>query len=409
MDVMRASDEKIMRKKTRILIADGSEPARSHLRNLLEPEKEWEIIGEATHGEEVLRWVQQERPDIVIMDEEMPILDGIKATQAISRAHPEIGVIIVSTENNTEHLRAAMIAGARNFLIKPFTREELVRAIYQLIQDQNGALGFPGERSSLMVIYSLHGGMGKTMLTANLGAALAEAQAKVVTVDLGFPSGHLDLFLDLSPEYTWQDAAWALQELTPSHLEHYLTAHETGLKALCAPSQLQWMDPNSPSEVHPLLPLLREYYQFILLDLPSGLSDETLTTFEMADRVLLLITQDVPHLRDVRLFLEMLGEMEFPPEKLCLILNRHQDRTQPSRQEIEKALQREVFWCLPSQEETVTLAINCGQPFVLTAPRSPIARSIVALAHRFQEKKEPSSEGRRRSRILPWRNIVSRD
>jgi pilus assembly protein CpaE len=370
-----------MDRKPRILIAGESGQMRRNMRRILDLDEGLEVIGEVSDGEEAVRWVRQKHPDLVIMDLELPVLDGIKATQIITAEHPEVGVIVVSDEGDLELLRAAMVAGARNFLVKPYTTVELMTAIYQLIQRRPPAGGTKG---TVLALYSPHGGQGRTTLAANLGVALAQDQAQVVAVDLNLQFGSLDLFLDLEPENTWQEMVWDLSELTPAQLDRYLTPHASGLKVLCAPRQPRWEEPIPAAEVQQVLALLRDPFQYILLDLSSGLDEVVLTALEEANLVMLLATQEVPSLRHISLFLDMLEEMEYPLEKVRLILNRYNDREEPRRQEIEKALKREIVWCLPDQRPIVGAAINQGQPVVLMAPKSPIARSIVGLARHLQ-------------------------
>lgn len=380
-----------MDRKPRILIVGESGQMRRNMRRILDLDEGLEVIGEVSDGEEAVRWVRQKHPDLVLMDLELPVLDGIKATQIITSENPEVGVIVVSDEGDLELLRAAMIAGARNFLVKPYTTVELMTAIYQLIQQRPPS---GGEKGTVIAIYSPHGGQGRTTLTTNLGVALAQEQTRVVAVDLNLQFGSLDLFLDLDPENTWQEMVWDLSELTSDQLDRYLTPHVSGLKVLCAPRQPRWAEPIPASDVQQVLALLRDPFQYILLDLSSGLDEVVLTALEEADRVMLLATQEVPSLRHVSLFLDVLEEMEYPAEKVCLILNRYNDREEPRRAEIEKALKREIAWCLPDQKPIVGAALNQGQPVVLMAPKSPFARSIVGLARYLQGQEEAVPSGR---------------
>lgn len=354
---------------------------RRNMRRILDLDEGLEVIGEVSDGQEAVRGVRQKHPDIVVMDLQLPTLDGIKATQIITAEHPDVGIIIVSDEGDLELLRAAMIAGARNFLVKPYTTVELMTAIYQLIQRHPPA---GGEKGKVIAFYSPHGGQGKTTLVTNLGVALAQEQTNVVAVDLNLQFGSLDLFLDLNPENTWQEMIWDLAETASPPLERYLATHASGLKVLCAPRQPRWAEQIPVEEIQQVLALLRDSFQYVLLDMASGINEAILMALGEADLVMLVATQQVPSLRNVSLSLDMFEEMKFPAEKVGLILNRYKDREEPRRAEIEKALKREILWCLPDQEEVVGTAINQGQPVVWMAPKSPIARSMVGLARHLQ-------------------------
>src|SRR5436190_23553936 len=117
-----------------VLIVDDISETRENIKKLLSFEDEFRVVGSVGTGREALRATLETRPDIVIMDINMPDMDGIQATNEITKAVPTAAVIMMSVQNDQDYLRKAMLAGARNFLVKPIDTDELyntIRNVYQ--------------------------------------------------------------------------------------------------------------------------------------------------------------------------------------------------------------------------------------------------------------------------------------
>ena len=107
------------------------------------------MVGEAANGEEALAQSHELKPDIVLMDINMPVMDGIQATERMTVESPQVGIIILSVQGEHEYLRKAMAAGARDYLTKPPSNEELlgtVRRLYELEKKRHLSLGLSRKR-----------------------------------------------------------------------------------------------------------------------------------------------------------------------------------------------------------------------------------------------------------------------
>ncbi|MGQ4389014.1 response regulator [Streptomyces sp. SAS_270] len=115
---------------TRVLIADDQPLVRRGLALILGPDPSFQVVGEADNGEQAVALAHRLRPDVVVMDIRMPVLDGVRATEELARALPECRVLALSTFDMDEYVVAALRAGAYGFLPKDSSPEDLVAAIH---------------------------------------------------------------------------------------------------------------------------------------------------------------------------------------------------------------------------------------------------------------------------------------
>jgi two-component system, NarL family, response regulator NreC len=113
----------------RILLADDHTILRKGLRLLLERERDFEVVAEASNGHEALDVAERTRPDVAIMDIGMPILNGIEATRRICQAHPSTQVIILSVHSDEAYILRALKSGARGYLLKDSAETDLIQAV----------------------------------------------------------------------------------------------------------------------------------------------------------------------------------------------------------------------------------------------------------------------------------------
>src|SRR6185436_1042126 len=124
-----AQPEIVQKKKLRVLIADDVQETRRNTRLMLATIDDVEVVAIAANGLQAVQLAEEQHPDLLLLDINMPELDGLSAYRQIAHVHPEIGCIIISAEKDTTTLRTAMSIGVQEYLIKPFTGDELEIAI----------------------------------------------------------------------------------------------------------------------------------------------------------------------------------------------------------------------------------------------------------------------------------------
>jgi two-component system response regulator NreC len=113
----------------RVLVVDDHAFIRRGVQTILHPFPEWELCGEADNGNDAIRLTQELKPEVIIMDLSMPGLNGIEATRAIRKTHPDVKIVLLTLHESAELVRSAFRAGARGYLLKTDAEQELVKAL----------------------------------------------------------------------------------------------------------------------------------------------------------------------------------------------------------------------------------------------------------------------------------------
>jgi pilus assembly protein CpaE len=381
----------------KIIIADDVKETRESIKKLLSFEKEIKIIGEAENGQQAVELCKALSPDIVLMDINMPVMNGIEATEIISLEMPNTGVIILSVQGEQEYLRKAMIAGAREYLVKPFSADELVNSIKrvkELIDKRKLKIGEITQQEKkegkIITVFGTKGGVGRSLIACNLATSLVkETGSKVVLLDLDLQFGDVAIMLNLTPKLTISEIMPQIVSLDSEAFQEFLVTHESGLKVLTAPTKPEYAEVVTKEAVEKILKICKKDFDYIVLDTISSFHDITLTALDLSDIILLIMTLDLPTIKNTKLALVTMKELKYPPEKIKLVLNRADSQATGLKveeitglkvEEIEKTLGFKFSYFIPSDGKLVVPAVNRGVPFVLSDPQSEIALRIKNLA-----------------------------
>ena len=279
-----------MPEKIEVLLADDVSETRENVRKLIELEQNIVVIGEAVDGKDVIEKAKELKPDIILMDINMPKIKGIKATEIINREVPESSIIMMSVQEEQNYLRKAMMVGAREYLIKPFSDDELINVIKQVYEldakKEQSLLQRQGLQEKVVSVFSSKGGVGKTLLATNLAVVLQQQkELDVVLVDLDLQFGDADVLLDLSPKITIADAVNELNSLTPDNIDDYLLSYDNGLHILNSPLRPEEAEMIGGREFEALLDILRERFNYIIIDTPQSFSEPVLTALDNSDLI----------------------------------------------------------------------------------------------------------------------------
>lgn len=375
----------------KVMIVDDSSDTRNNIRQLLSFDKRVEVTQEAENGEEAIVLARESRPDVVLMDINMPGIDGIKATEAITLDVPETIVIIMSVQGETEYVRKAMSAGARDYLCKPFGAEELAMTILNAYaaeskrREKISSSGYQEEvRSKVITVFSTKGGVGKTTIASNLAVSIARtAKKRVALVDLDLQFGDIAIMLNVSVKNTISDLVKEFSQLDRSLLEEYLVTHFSGVKVLPAPIKPEYAEYITANHVERIINTLRESYHYIIVDSSANFHESVLTSLDMSDRILLVSTLDLPTIKNIKAGLDVMETLRYPPEKIHVVLNKASEQYGIRYKDFENTLRKPIWSFIPEDSQTVVTSANKGFPFVMTRTETKVAKAIMDIGEKL--------------------------
>jgi len=392
--------------KFRVLIVDDVAETRENVRKLLQFESDIEVVAAARTGREAIQLSQEANPDVVLMDINMPDMDGIAATEEIRQKMPSVQVVILSVQGDQNYMRRAMLVGARDFLTKPPMPDELVAAIRragkmareerskatQVFVSAQGSSNQPMKasvlnRGKIIMAYSPKGGTGCTTIAVNLAVALHNEETRVVIVDANLQFGDVAIFLNEQGKNTVLDLAPRVDELDPDIVDDVMIKNAaTGVHVLASPSRPENAEKINADQFAKLLRYLRQLYAYVIVDSSAYLTDVTLSVLDIADAIILIATQDIPSIKNDRLFLDLLLTLNIPADKIAFVMNKFDKRIAISPEKVGENLKQEVLAVIPLDERTVIPAVNRGVPFMLDNKTQPASRGIYTLAEALRAK-----------------------
>jgi len=389
--------------KIRVLIVDDIAETRENVRKLLQFETDVDVTGTARSGKEGIQLAQELDPDVVLMDINMPDIDGISATEVIRQKSPHIQVVILSVQGDPNYMRRAMLAGARDFLTKPPMGDELISAIRRAgemahaeraksAQQRHGVVAAPGgpismssltpiSKGKIITVYSPKGGTGCTTIAVNLAIALNNEDTRTALVDANLQFGDVAVFVNEQGKNTILELAPRVDELEVEVVEEILIKHEaSGLRILAAPQRPEMAEKVSADQFTKVLQFLQRMYAYVVVDTSPILTDVILSTIDISDVIVLVTTQEIPSIKNARLFLDLSQTMGINKQRIVFAMNRYDKGIAITPERVSDNLKHEVSAILPLDEKVVITAVNRGIPFMLDNKSQPVGRGIFSLA-----------------------------
>ena len=324
-------------------------------------------------------WLGDPPPDICIVDFDRDRRKAAAVAENIHSAAPDTAIFAVSTDTQPDHIIQAMRSGCSEYLLKPMGREQLLNAVARVGGRRKERL--QPSRAQVLAFMGAKGGCGVTSLVTQLGALLSNTLSKkTLIVDLHPDFGDAALYLGLTKyRYHFFELVENVERLDSELLQSFLAKHSSGLELIPAPEGNDQPRRIVPGAVAQTLDFLRARYDYILVDMPPGLSDENLEMIRHCDQLHVVTVSEVSALRNVVRHLDYLTRKEIPRDRFRVILNRHQKRSLISDSEIEKTLGQRIYWKVPNQYAHVVKAINGGDP-VAELSSSEVTKNLKDLA-----------------------------
>ena len=383
----------------KVLIVDDIASTLDNLQKLLSFEPDIQVVATAANGKEGVEQAKKLVPDIVLMDVNMPIMDGIQATETLAQEAPNSPVIIMSVQGERDYLRRAMQSGAREFLIKPFSGDELIasiRRVYQLEQKKESfmakssggaapAAAAPAgadaprraEQGQVFFFYSGKGGVGKSLLAANLSVSMAnETKGKVALVDLDLQFGDIGVLLNLDHSQGITDLIENIDHMDADFIREIMVDGPFGIKVLLTPTSPELADLVTVDHIRRIFGELRKMFDYIIVDSSAHLGEINLEVLDHADKVVVVTSLSIPSIKNTKLALKIFDSLSISPDRVVLLLNKSDAHSEFNKESVEANLRFPIAGQIPNDAKLVINSVNRGNPFVSTHPEAEISQRI---------------------------------
>ncbi len=380
--------------KITVLIVDDIADTRKNLARLLQFEPDMEVAGDAGTARQAIVKARELHPNVVIMDIDLPDMSGVAATEVISKEVPGTAVIMVSMLDDNASLRSAMQAGAREFLVRPFTGSDLAavirrvdaleanrRTLMQAAARVEGPAPKAAGNSLVIAVFSPKGGVGCTTLAVNLAVALRQqANQRVALIDGDLRFGDVGAGLNILGGKTISDVAAAINQLDEELLVGNMHVHGSGVHVLPGPTRPELGDLVTVEAVKRIIATARIRYDFVVIDAGAAFDDHCIAALDASDRILLVVNLDFACVKNARLFLEVTEALHYAPERVTLVANKVEDKTAISVNDVARNVGRAVPWTVENGRQVVSQAVNQGVPFVTTNREAQVTRDVQKIA-----------------------------
>ena len=307
----------------------------------LNTQNEFSLIDVLSSKEMLARQIRASEPDIILVDSKLESEATIDIIDDLALQFPAAAVIAILAENDPLVAQQVMLAGARAFLITPFSQINLVSTLRRVTELEGRRLQTqtytPSQISEAtrplrtITFYSPRGGTGVTSLAANTAIALAEETGKKVLLFEGKVFfGHLEVMLNLKVQNALSDLIPHASNLDEGLIRDVVAPHPSGIHVLLAPSNAQVAQGIRAEDIYNIFIGVARYYDYVIVDGGGPLNDISVTLMDAADRILLVTTPDLASLHDTSRFLQLSRSLSYPPEKILMLLIKQASRGESS-------------------------------------------------------------------------------
>ncbi|HBI02956.1 MAG TPA: pilus assembly protein CpaE, partial [Paenibacillaceae bacterium] len=308
-------------------------------------------------------------------------------------------VIFLAESRDFSMMREVQRAGVMDIIMIPDEEVmlgDVVRRALRLKQEMVSASAaarfFPGTttkgKGQVVAFYSGKGGVGKSLISGTLAHTLQlDYPYNVLLVDLNLQNGGISPLFGLKENRSIYDLIPVMGELNETHLRNVVARENVSqMDVLVSPSDAEKGEYVTADHIQRLLRVARRYYDYVVVDLPTGMDEKNQMALMEADRIYYISTLDIPSLMVLRQSLDLFRRlnMDTSPEHLIVVFNQIHDRNEIIVNDLKKMEEINYFMTLPSDWKNIQNKLNLTEP-IRKQPQekkiSPFAKSIRQLAH----------------------------
>ncbi len=380
---------------TRVLQFVESAPVRKRVSSSMKKLEDFQLLDASQKIDKWDQALREQNPEIILLEYVSNGKANKKMLDEISLQFPRISIVAILPDNNPSRAQEALLHGARAFVVQPIKKAELRYTLEKVREFQaREGRGHIAEDASLeasgefrtYAIFSPRGGVGSSILATNLALALNQNSAgNVLLIDGKQYFGHLDIMLNLQARNSIGDLIPFAQRLDSELISDIVTIHSSGLHVLPSPTSFEDSQALRPDSIYSIIQSLQSMYSFIIIDAGSALNENAVTLMDSAFRVLLPVTPELASLHNARAFLEIGQSLNFPDDKVLMVLNRADMKDGVKAKQIEEALPLKLFAKIPEDNRAALRSLNQGVPLFSKNPKSPMMKSVNEMSNKMIE------------------------
>jgi pilus assembly protein CpaE len=360
------------------LVLSNNTEASNELKVALSSGPNTRLLAECDSAERLMADLSLLRPSaiIVVLSQENPEREFTLIKNVIA-SHPETAVITASTDTSSSLILRSMRSGAHEFLPLPVVAEEFRTVVERVRELRLHDEGTSKKRGRIVAVFSGKGGAGVSFVATNLAAAM---NGQTLLADLNLQAGDAASFLGIDPKYSVVDFIHNRARLDDSLINSFLITHSSRMSLLAAPPEAHEAEDVKPQNVTEILHLLRQRFDYIVLDLPHTFDASTVAALDVADDILIVLTLDIPGIRSTNRAIKVFNRLSYPKTKVHVVVNRWSKNIDVQLQKVEAHLDEQILGLIPNDYRKVMDSINLGQPLVESEPTSKITLEIKRIA-----------------------------
>ena len=398
----------------RILVVDADSTVQRALGHALS-QAGYEVLSSGD-GQEALKIARADKPALLLVAANLPGVDGFTVVAKLridDGPSTHTPVIVLLAENEADARGKALRSGADDYLIKPFHPAELMARMRSLLarykpdeqfspptaRTSHAVAAAPAapkkrEPARVLLFYGAKGGAGTTTLAINTAIALhRELDKRVCLVDANLQFGDHRVFLDLGLDRMSVVDLASNPSIDADLIKQILVRHESGIDLLLAPPSPEQAELVTHDHLPTIIAQMVNDFDYIVVDIDKRLDEVNLRIMDVADTVLVVMTADLPCLKNVRLVLETIGHLGYAEEKVKLILNRSNAFTGINVKNAETALKRRIDYQILNEYRSAIGALNSGSPFMFAKADSPLGKNVMDFVKALDKAVEEAPRG----------------
>jgi len=321
-----------------------------------------------------------EAPNLCLLEVGEPREPGLALIHDLLRIDPKLPIIVVLPSNDPELVLRCLRQGASDFLIPPFTSEQVEGALQKIARLQPGRATNSGK---VYCIMPAKGGCGASTIASNLVYQMKRGDKRILLADLDPLAGTLSFLLKIKSAYSFVDALARSHDIDADLWRSVVTTRN-GVDVLLSP-EVMTEGMSELKDASSIVEYARGTYDIVVLDTGGVYGEWNLSQAQLADEILLVTTNELTALQAVQRALTYLDANNIGRFKLRLIVNRYDRHTGLSKDVIGTALHIDIFHIMPSDYEAIQKSLMEGKPL---GPATSFGKSVVGLVDRLAGSSE---------------------